>query len=250
MVPLLYSLADAHYRVRNYITTCLENRLEQKIHRPSNDQISAIRRITLNLALCYQLGFGIQRNIDKYQSLLQEQGISESDLENDITLVKASIRQPGHKESNFEILNDQGHFMEFNLSQQYREHQDSREAELQYQREIGSIESVLGVGHRLVIILKRKLSSLLGSEGRWREAEKLQLQVMEASEKIWGEDHLSLQVFRLDLASTYREQGRWKEAEGLFVQVGEIYSRVLGPEHQGTLTCMAHLASAYRYQGQ
>ncbi|KAL2819483.1 violaceus kinesin [Aspergillus granulosus] len=62
------------------------------------------------------------------------------------------------------------------------------------------------------------LASTYRNQGRWKESERLEVQVME---------------------------GRWKEAEELGMQVMEIRSRVLGTEHPDTLTSMANLAHTF-----
>jgi len=51
------------------------------------------------------------------------------------------------------------------------------------------------------------------SQGRWKEAEELQVQVMKTSRKVLGEEHPDTQISIANLASTYRNQGRWKEAK-------------------------------------
>ena len=66
------------------------------------------------------------------------------------------------------------------------------------------------------------------NQGRWKEAEKFDVQVIETSKTKLGADHPSTLTSMANLASTYRNQGRWKEAEELEVQVMETFKRVLG----------------------
>ena len=87
-------------------------------------------------------------------------------------------------------------------------------------------------------------------EGRWKEAEELQVQVMETGSRVLGKEHPDTLTSIANLASTYSNQGRWKEAEELQVQVMETSSRVLGEEHPSTLISMANLASTYSNQGR
>ncbi|OQE08995.1 hypothetical protein PENFLA_c121G01412 [Penicillium flavigenum] len=87
-------------------------------------------------------------------------------------------------------------------------------------------------------------------EGRWEEAEQLEVQVMETSKTKLGVDHPDTLTSMANLASTYRNQGRWEEAEQLEVQVMEIRKTKLGAEHPDILTSMANLASTYRNQGR
>jgi tetratricopeptide (TPR) repeat protein len=94
------------------------------------------------------------------------------------------------------------------------------------------------------------LASILDSQGRWTEAEKLKVQVMETSLRVLGQEHLSTLTSMSNLALIYWNQGRWTEAEKLNMQVMETRKRVLGQEHPSTLTSMANLASTYQYQGR
>jgi tetratricopeptide (TPR) repeat protein len=91
---------------------------------------------------------------------------------------------------------------------------------------------------------------VLGASGYWKDAEKLEVQVMETRKKLLGEEHPDTLTSMANLASTYWNQGRWKEAEELEVEVMKTSKRLLGEEHPDTLTSMANLASTYWNQGQ
>ncbi|GAB1199720.1 hypothetical protein APSETT444_009077 [Aspergillus pseudonomiae] len=94
------------------------------------------------------------------------------------------------------------------------------------------------------------IGDCLYSDGRLKEAEKLQLQVLELRKPLLGPEHPDTLTSMANLASTYRDQGRWKEAEKLQLEVLELRKPLLGPEHPDTLTSMANLASTYRDQGR
>jgi Tetratricopeptide repeat len=86
------------------------------------------------------------------------------------------------------------------------------------------------------------LASTYWSQGRWIEAEELEVQVMEKSLRVLGQEHPDTLTSMAHLASTYWSQRRWIKAEELGVQVMETRIRVLGQEHPSTLKSMAHLA--------
>jgi hypothetical protein len=71
------------------------------------------------------------------------------------------------------------------------------------------------------------LASTFWQQGRWKEAEELQVQVMETSKRVLGAEHTDMLTSIANLASTFWQQGRWKEAEELEVQVMETRKRVL-----------------------
>jgi tetratricopeptide (TPR) repeat protein len=94
------------------------------------------------------------------------------------------------------------------------------------------------------------LASTFWNQGRWQEAETLEVQVMETRRRVLGSEHPDTLTSMANLASIYWNQGRWQEAETLFVQVMETRQRVLGSEHPHTLTSMANLASTFWNQGR
>ncbi|OCK86558.1 FabD/lysophospholipase-like protein [Cenococcum geophilum 1.58] len=95
-----------------------------------------------------------------------------------------------------------------------------------------------------------RLASTYTDQGRWKEAEELQVQVLEMSKKRFGVNHSSTLTSMANLASASADRGRWKEAEELQVHVMETRKRMLDADHPSTLTSMANLASTYKDQGR
>ena len=83
------------------------------------------------------------------------------------------------------------------------------------------------------------LASTYKNQGRWNEAEQLEVQVLDMRKKLIGEEHSDTLTSMANLASTYRNQGRWNEADQLDVQVMDMRKKLLGAEHHDTLTAMA-----------
>ncbi|CAI7629154.1 unnamed protein product [Penicillium viridicatum] len=109
---------------------------------------------------------------------------------------------------------------------------------------------LLGDEHEEVFDSIAMLATAFGLEGRWKEAEPLQVQVMERQKAKLGEDHPDTLTSISDLASTFWNQGRWKEAEKLEVQVMERRKATLGEDHPDTLTSISNLASTFWNQGR
>ncbi|OJJ65820.1 hypothetical protein ASPBRDRAFT_60234 [Aspergillus brasiliensis CBS 101740] len=114
-----------------------------------------------------------------------------------------------------------------------------------------------------------KICWCLYSDGRWKEAEELQVQVLQLHKRVLGPEHPDTLSSMNNVALIYGNQGRWKEEEELQVQVMELYKqgrwkeaeelqvqvlqlhkRVLGPEHLDTLSSMNNLAWIYGHQGR
>jgi len=108
----------------------------------------------------------------------------------------------------------------------------------------------LDLDEELMASLWKELGDIYFHEGRWQEAETLQVRVMETSIRVLGEEHPGTLTSMSNLASTYWNQGRWQEAETLDVRVMETWIRVLGEEHPDTLRSMNNLASTYWNQGR
>ncbi|KAL2197093.1 hypothetical protein P885DRAFT_68976 [Corynascus similis CBS 632.67] len=80
-------------------------------------------------------------------------------------------------------------------------------------------EEVLGAEHPDTLTSMANLASTYWNQGRWEEAEKLDI------------------------------QGRWEEAEKLDIQVMETRKTKLGPDHPNTLTSMYNLAHVWKDMG-
>jgi hypothetical protein len=87
------------------------------------------------------------------------------------------------------------------------------------------------------------------NQGRWEEAEQMEIQVMETRKTKLGEDHPSTLTSMASLAATCRNQGRWEEAERLEVQVMKTSKTKLGDDHPDTLISMANLAFTWKSSG-
>src|SRR6266567_7440875 len=99
-------------------------------------------------------------------------------------------------------------------------------------------------------LITSNIALVYQEQGKWKEAEALEVVVMEKSKHLLGEEHPDTLKSMANLAATYWNQGRWKEAEALEVVVMEKRKHLLGEEHPDTLTSMANLAATYGNQGQ
>nr|XP_036584338.1 Kinesin light chain 5 [Colletotrichum truncatum]KAF6793856.1 Kinesin light chain 5 [Colletotrichum truncatum] len=127
---------------------------------------------------------------------------------------------------------------------------DYSRAEAVIQEAVRVREEYLGHEHPDTLTSMANLASTFWNQGRWKEAEELDVRVMETRKRVLGEEHPDTMTSIANLASTYRNQGRLKEAEELEVRVMETRKRVLGEEHPDTMTSIANLASTYRNQGR
>lgn len=262
--------------MRYYIAKCLEKR---------RDQLSISRCYTLNLAFCYELGFGVGRDIVKYsRTLLSTHDISIKDLKNlkdVIEQLKGCKQLPYIQNGLFRKFFEQGHFKAFDPSQQYREEQCSHKAKIHYQREIVTMGSVLGEDHPILQDIRLQLSDLMSSEGRWKDAGALLSQIIDLElakeahyplKRHFGTHHQGKRLagwtvgdgnqidgfrdagrFALyvsNLALTYFYQRRFTDAEDLQVSLVDLLMKHFGLENLGTMTCIFNLAATYSELGR
>ncbi|KAE8311892.1 hypothetical protein BDV41DRAFT_565450 [Aspergillus transmontanensis] len=152
------------------------------------------------------------------------------------------------------------------------------EAEALYKTLIRINQDRYGIEHTTTLTSMADLASIYWHQGRWSEAEQLNIQVMERRKTVLGTEHSSTLTKRrktvlgaqhpsmlhsmANLASTYCYQGRWSEAEQLNIQgrwheaetlgikVMERSKAVLGEDHPDTLDIMANLAYICESQGK
>ncbi|KAB8235186.1 uncharacterized protein BDW43DRAFT_299123 [Aspergillus alliaceus] len=93
-----------------------------------------------------------------------------------------------------------------------------------------------GPEHPNTLTSMANLASTFLNQGRWNEAEKLELEVLETRKAV--------------LVVEKSKTERWSEADKIFMQVMETRKTVLGAEHPDTLTIMASLAYTRKSQGK
>ena len=74
---------------------------------------------------------------------------------------------------------------------------------------------VLDSEHPDTLTSMANLASTYKNQGRWKEAEELEVLVSDMRKRVLDSEHPDTLTSMVNLASTYRNQGRWKEAEEL-----------------------------------
>jgi hypothetical protein len=69
------------------------------------------------------------------------------------------------------------------------------------------------------------------NQGRWKEAEDLDVQVMETSLRVLGQEHPDTLSSMNNLAFTWKGTGKETEAVRLMEECVQLRKRVLGPDH-------------------
>ena len=203
----------------------------------------------MQLALSYTIGFGTIKNDNRAAILLNAYSLGNADYQSHLKWIADDNKSFVLENTLFSLLERRGYIQYIDFPHYYRERQLLVRAEARLKHEIQSIQLVFSENHWLYLNLIFMLATINGSQGRWKEAERLDAEVMDTNKRVLGPEHPSTLTSMANLASTYGGQGRWKEAEELEVQVMQIKKEMLGAEHPSTLTSMADLASTYRDQG-
>jgi hypothetical protein len=97
----------------------------------------------------------------------------------------------------------------------------------------------LGADHPDTLTSMANLASTLWNQGRWDDAEELEVQVMETRKTKLGADHPDTLTSMANLAFTWKGNGKEIEAVRLMEDCVRIRKRVLGLNHP-------HYISSYR----
>ena len=138
------------------------------------------------LAICYRLGIGLNQDHTKAKEAVQQSGRIERDLDLEIKKTNHAtdiiynnlfleLENNGLGYSDQTILNTAN----YSLSH----------TQIELEKDLTALNSELYATSTLVGIIKSKLSQVLRLRGLWKEAEKLELQVMETRKKLLGEEH-------------------------------------------------------------
>jgi tetratricopeptide (TPR) repeat protein len=100
------------------------------------------------------------------------------------------------------------------------------------------------------LVLEQNVAMALYNDGRWKEAEQLEMQMMARNSKIYGEEHPDTLSSMANLGIMYSLQGKEEKAELLKEQVIETLKMLVGDEDPSMLTGKANLAATYKNQGR
>jgi hypothetical protein len=72
-------------------------------------------------------------------------------------------------------------------------------------------------------------------QGRWKEAEKLSVQVMETKKRVLRQEHPDTLTSMANLAHNWKSQGREKEAIDLMTEAERLRRDILGSGHPDSM---------------
>ena len=100
----------------------------------------------------------------------------------------------------------------------------------------------LGADHPDTLTSMAYLAVTYQNQGRWDEAEELQVQLVKTSKTKLGADHPDTLTIMANLALTWKKHGRDAEALKLMEECVTLQTRIIGPNHPDTLSSSTTLA--------
>ncbi|KAG8527747.1 uncharacterized protein KY384_007901 [Bacidia gigantensis] len=242
----LGELYTCDYRVRSYITTCLQETFDSASE-TSDHTLTA--NIAFQVALCYKLGFGISRDERKSADALQKSNESEINFEHLISYWE-EMEEKRFRASALMASRGKHHLQYIDFGIHYSEQKILQDAELQLLQDIANIELNLGAQNEFLLFLKNALTSLYQTQGRWNQAEKILREIIPASINLLGKQATSTQVLMLRLAAMLKFQWQLDEAEGLEKEVMSTFTMTHGPTHAVTMTSISRIVGTLVHQGR
>jgi Tetratricopeptide repeat len=101
-------------------------------------------------------------------------------------------------------------------------------------------KAILGPEHPDTLTSMANLASTYQNQGRWVEAEKLQVQVMEIRRTVLGPEHPSTLTSIWNLSHIWKQQGRDNDALAMLEVCVPLLNQQLGPNHPLATTATAN----------
>jgi tetratricopeptide (TPR) repeat protein len=204
-----------------------------------------------NLAICFGLGFGVERNGREYATLLLRLDPDvAARTANRLEEFKAKSNYQTHTSSKFRTALEMGHLDSLDLAQVYASSEDVEAIEAKCEKESVEVKHILGNTHHIACTLTATLASLYHIRDKLKSAASLQKSLLDLYRQKYGEVSRHTQSAKINLAVTYREIGQYSEAETLFSEVFANCSKDLGAYHIDTLLAQSDLATTYLTRGK
>ena len=242
----IQDLYFSDYRVRSQIANRLEERLSQS---PRSFSSVSTRNVAYQIALCYELGFGVKRDDHKSMEGLHSSGRTRIDIEDTLNRYckgQKSIHQgPGIRE-----VAEKGHLPVLEIGYYYLERGKLEEAESRLIRELKDLKISIGHKSSVTLLVGHALSSIWVLQKRWEEAEYIQKEMLQTSMEMGiSPDHPDLRTAISNLAYTFQQVGQLEMAERLQLKLMETNKKA--PDTGLTaLSNIGNLAGIYRRQGR
>ncbi|KAJ7714860.1 hypothetical protein B0H16DRAFT_512395 [Mycena metata] len=112
------------------------------------------------------------------------------------------------------------------------------------------VELAIQMNTKVAWVFKLQYAIILWEGGRYKQAEKLQEEVLEEQKQLLGENHPDTLCTMVSVASLHLALGGYQKAKELQSVVLEKRTQLLGETHSDTLRTMGNLATSYSHLGE
>ncbi|KIW23673.1 uncharacterized protein PV07_11853 [Cladophialophora immunda] len=227
------------HRVRSYITKCLQQRVD------GASQSAQTTNDTVQLAMCYHIGFGVPRNEERSRQLCANQDMTER--------IHAAINAVGKTSMQLDhplirrilAAGSLGNLHQIGQRQNFASLQATENVLVRELDDIGnSIDNLV-----LKYLITRALIDCLRLQGRLDLVERLESQMVNFDETSLGRDNLATVAGKTNLAHLHWSQGKLDRALGVMEEALQSSRRILGPDDALTLTITGNVAAIYNSLG-
>ncbi|KAG8534311.1 uncharacterized protein KY384_001155 [Bacidia gigantensis] len=249
----LSQLTQLDYRVRVRIFQLLGAQVSSVVE----EDYSAVElEACYQLAWCYKLGFGTERNDNAFGSWLRKSRRSEESFDQELKDLKEIGATPlanvsiYSSHTKFSTWLEEGCALAINSAQYYREVGRIEEAETILTREHTDWQETLGLHHPMVFDRASMLATLMMELGRDKESVTLAEQTFDEASENTHAEFTRPTLALITLARAYVRYGQLEQAKPLqkrIVQANEIF---YGETHLNTLQSKQILAVIHLMQNK
>ncbi|KAH6687211.1 hypothetical protein F5X68DRAFT_239716 [Plectosphaerella plurivora] len=240
-----FTLVHVDYRVRSHIVKAMEELLAR-----APDSVLFKKHATLQLALCYHIGFGVAKDEEKSQQLMLLGEHRPEALSDEVK--KLSHHKDLRFREGFAEMWSNSLIRSVDLVEVYRQHPfDPKglalEAEFPvHQRELRDMTSVLGEDHPLILALKATQACLMSGAALYVDACAEFESIFQTQERL----HLDTTETQKELVQLYYEMGQYQKANDRGEALCNELKSDLGEDHLEYIDRRSRLAAVYVDAGE
>lgn len=155
----------------------------------------------------------MNKDDDKASALLKQASKSQEQLTREINRVRYSTLIPTRKQNLYN--HSRGKLKYTTGVSSYRGRGTLDDAASRIRKEAADAESVLGIDHRIIGVMKSTAARISTSQERWEEAQELETEVVRCLFKTLGQQHPDTLNSQSQLAFIHSRRRQWDEAESL-----------------------------------
>ena len=204
----------------------------------------------IELALCYKIGFGTDRDEAALENVIKESRIPEAVLEKAFTEVVQCSEGPQFRNLIYRDMVEEGKDFRADFDTVYQMEGHLEDALKEYTKEMENLRAVLGPTHILTLVATTALCYAMHTAGNWDAALELRISITKMLIEVKGEYSRDALSSKSRLAAMYIDLDQWDEAEKLLLEVRGAQLKLTSNGDHETIETAHALAEVYRRKGK